>query len=74
MAAYESNTERITIQTDPHEVRASHEEFYLEENEEELRMILEYAPVTSQSSAIPLREPDTVLVDLLGGDSDAVCP
>jgi hypothetical protein len=54
MSAYETNGERIAIQTDSYELRASQEEFYLEETEEELRMILECDETTSQSSELSL--------------------
>lgn len=70
MSAYEVNAERITIQTDPYEVRASQEEFYLEETEEELRMILECNVTTSQSAEILLPDLDKEIEDLLTGDSD----
>jgi hypothetical protein len=69
MSAYETNGERIAIQTDSYERRASQEEFYLEETEEELRMILECDETTSQSSELSpgFREESE---DLLTGDLD----
>jgi hypothetical protein len=69
MSAYELNAERITILMDAYEVRASQEEFYLEETEEELRMILECA-VTPAPSETPLTDQVTEIEDLITGDSD----
>lgn len=66
MSAYE----RITIQTDAYEVRASQEEFYLEETEEELRMILECDDSASPSSETLLPDPEMEIEDLIAGDSD----
>jgi hypothetical protein len=43
MCPYERNDEDISVRTDAYyEQQASHEEIYLEEREEEVRMILEY--------------------------------
>ena len=70
MSTYETNSERITIQIDSYELRASQEEFYLEETEEELRMILECDATTSQSSDLSLPNSETEMEDLLTGDSD----
>jgi len=70
MSVYETNDERITIQTDTYELRASQEEFYLEETEEELRMILECDETTSQSPEISQPDLENEIEDLLTGDSD----
>ena len=70
MSAYETNGERITIQTDSYELRASQEEFYLEETEEDLRMILECEVTTSQLSELSLPDSEREIEDLLTGDSD----
>ncbi|SDF78924.1 hypothetical protein [Terriglobus roseus] len=66
MSAYE----RVTIETEAYEVRASQEEFYLEETEEELRMILECDNVTSPSSETLMPDPEMEIEDLITGDSD----
>jgi hypothetical protein len=70
MSAYETNAERITIQTDSYELRASQEEFYLEQTEEDLRMILECDETTAHSSDSSLPVLESELEDLLTGDSD----
>jgi len=70
MSVYETNDERITIQTDTYELLASQEEFYLEETEEELRMILECDETTSQSPEISQPDLENEIEDLLTGDSD----
>jgi len=70
MSVYETNDERITIQTDTYELRASQEEFYLEETEEELRMMLECDETTSSSSKTSLPDLENEIEDLLTGDSD----
>ncbi|HVW78275.1 MAG TPA: hypothetical protein VHB45_11735 [Alloacidobacterium sp.] len=64
MNDYEQNAERVTIQTDPYELLASQEEFYLEETEEELRMILECDVTTSLSSEILLPNAEAEIKDL----------
>ena len=70
MSVYETNDERITIQTDTYELLASQEEFYLEETEEELRMILECDETTSPSPEISQPDLENEIEDLLTGDSD----
>ena len=70
MSAYETNSERIIIQTDSYELLASQEEFYLEQTEEDLRMILECDDTTSQSSEISPLDLESEIEDLLTGDSD----
>jgi hypothetical protein len=70
MSAYETNGERISIQIDSYELRASQEEFYLEETEEELRMILECDGTNSQSLALSRPNLESEIEDLLTGDSD----
>ena len=59
MSGYETNDERITIQSDSYELRASQEEFYLEETEEELRMILECDVTTAPSSELSVPDSES---------------
>jgi hypothetical protein len=70
MSVFETNSQRVTIESDSYELRASQEEFYLEETEEELRMILESGVTSSPSLETPLPDPESEIEDLLTGDSD----
>ena len=70
MSVFETNSQRVTIESDSYERRASQEEFYLEETEEELLMILEGDVTTSPSRELPLPGPEREIEDLFTGDSD----
>lgn len=70
MSVYETNGEKTIIQTDSYELLASQEEFYLEETEEDLRMILECDETASQASEISPQDLESEIEDLLTGDSD----
>lgn len=70
MSTNEPNGDKTMIQAELYELRASQEEFYLEETEEELRMILECDETTLQASDASLPDPKDEIEDLLTGDSD----
>jgi len=71
MCTQESNNKNISFQTDAYyEAQASQEEIYLEETEEELRMVLEsYDPPSSQSESLDEQREDAS-EELIIGDSD----
>ncbi|WP_047492196.1 hypothetical protein [Terriglobus sp. TAA 43] len=70
MSAYEPSGEKSSLQIDSYELRASQEEFYLEETEENLRMILECDITTSQIPEQSLPDAEREIEALLTGDSD----
>ena len=71
MCAQESNDKNIPFQVDAcYEERASREEIYLEETEEELRMILESDDLPSQQNESLDEEREHAAEELIIGDSD----
>jgi hypothetical protein len=71
MLIHESNDKSIGSDTDAYyEAVASQEEIYLEENEEELRAILESDDQASTGGGIPYQQRDHAVEELLTGDSD----
>jgi hypothetical protein len=71
MCTYECNHENLSVRTDAYyEEQASHEEIYLEEREEEVRMILEFeGPLHSSPECLDQERVDAV-EELIAGDSD----
>ena len=70
MSAYDANSERAAIQTDPAELLAGQEDFYLEQIEEDLRMILECGETTTHSGGSSLPVLENTVEDLVTVDSD----
>ena len=71
MCAQDSNDKNIPFQTDAYyEERALQEEIYLEETEEELRMILESDDLPSQQNESLDEEREHAAEELIIGDSD----
>jgi len=70
MCAQESNDKNIPFQADAYEERARQEEIYLEETEEELRMVLESDDLPSQQNESLDEEREHVVEELIIGDSD----
>jgi len=71
MCLYERNDEDISVRTDAYyEQQASHEEIYLEEREEEVRMILEYEDPPSAPRESLDQERIEAAEALITGDSD----
>jgi len=71
MCAQESNDKNIPFQADAcYEERARQEEIYLEETEEELRMVLGSDDLPSQQSESLDEEREHAAEELIIGDSD----
>ena len=71
MLIHENNDKSIGTDTDAYyEAVASQEEIYLEENEEELRAILESDDQTPAGGRIPDQQRDQAVEELITGDSD----
>ena len=71
MCTYEGNDKNISIGTDAYyEEQASQEEIYLEETEEELRMILECDDPPQPRSESPDQQRGHAAEELIIGDSD----
>ncbi|MFL6306010.1 MAG: hypothetical protein ACJ72H_20960 [Candidatus Sulfotelmatobacter sp.] len=71
MCAQDSNDKNIPFQTDAYyEERALQEEIYLEETEEELRMILEFDDPPRPRSENFNEEREHAAEELITGDSD----
>ena len=71
MFIYESNGENISNDTDAYyEAVASQEEIYLEETEEELRVILESDDPHPPRSERPNQQREHAAEELITGDSD----
>ena len=71
MFIYESNAENIPTDTEAYyEAVASQEEIYLEETEEELRVILESDDPLPPRSERPSQHREPVAEELITGDSD----
>jgi hypothetical protein len=71
MSAQESNDKDIPFRTDAYyEERARQEEIYLEEIEEELRMVLESDDLPSEQNEGLVEEREHAAEELIIGDSD----
>jgi hypothetical protein len=70
MNAFEEDDKEIVIQIDSYELRASQEEFYLEETEEELRMILACDLTSPRSPETSLSDAEKESEELFTGDAD----
>jgi hypothetical protein len=71
MFIYESNDKKISNDTDAYyEAVASQEEIYLEETQEELRVISESDDPPPPRSGRPNQEREHAMEELIAGDSD----
>jgi hypothetical protein len=71
MWTYEQNDANVSVQTDSYyEERASEEEIYLEEREEEVRMILECGDPPLSPGESPNQQHGDATEELITGDSD----
>ncbi len=71
MCIYEDSDKTISVQTDAcYEEQARQEEIYLEETEEDLRMILESDDPPPRRSESPNQQRESTAEELITGDPD----